>query len=74
MRKVIESNGTLRPDVTLEVHEDACVFVDASGRELVTDDGSAPARINVTGVDAKMELLTMLHEKFSVQSAIEDRG
>lgn len=67
MRKVIENNGTLRADVTLEVHEEACVIVDAAGRELPITGLEGPARNAVAGVDAKTKLLTMLHEKFSAQ-------
>ena len=67
MRKVIENSGTLREDITLEVHEDTCVFVDGSGRELPINGIDLAPRNAVSGVDAKMRLLTMRHEKFSAQ-------
>ena len=71
MRKVIEENSTLRPDVTMEVEENECRFIDGTGREIATGELWIPARRAVSDVDAKMKLLTMLHEKFSVQS-VED--
>lgn len=71
MRKVIENNGSLRSDVTLEVHEDACVFVDSTGQELPVDGNKLHSRNAVVGLDAKTKLLTMLHEKFSAQAALD---
>ena len=65
MRKVIEGNATLRADVTMEVRDDGCRFLDAGGREIETKGLSIPAPKAVSGVDAKLKLLTILHEKFS---------
>jgi hypothetical protein len=65
MRKVIEENATLRPDVTLEVSEESCRFLDSLGRE-ISREPIAPAKA-VSDMDGKMRLLTMLHEKFSSQ-------
>ncbi len=71
MRKVIEENTTLREDVTMEVEENHCRFVDGQGREIAIDGAHIPPRKAVSDVDAKMKLLTMLHEKFSVQGVME---
>ena len=71
MRKVIEENSTLRADVTMEVEENHCRFVDAAGQEIVIGEAIIPPRKAVSDVDAKMKLLTMLHEKFSVQGVAE---
>ena len=71
MRKVIEENSTLREDVTMEVGENECRFVDGEGREIAIGEPSIPPRKAVSDVDAKMKLLTMLHEKFSVQGVME---
>ena len=67
MRKVIEDNATLRADVTLEVSEDHCRFLDALGLEISTDAGKVVHEKAVADMDGKMKLLTMLHEKFSIQ-------
>ena len=67
LRKVIEDNATLRSDVTLEVSEDHCRFLDALGLEIPTDAGKVVHEKAVADMDGKMKLLTMLHEKFSVQ-------
>jgi hypothetical protein len=71
MRKVIEENATLREDVILEVGEDACRFLDGAGREIPTGAGILPQRKAVAGVDAKLKLLTLLHEKFSAYRGSE---
>jgi hypothetical protein len=68
LRKVIEDNATLRADVTLEVSEDNCRFLDAAGREISTDAVKVVHEKAVSDMDGKMRLLTMLHEKFSEQS------
>ena len=68
MRKVIEENSSLRPDITMEVGENECRFVDSAGHVIPTDHSITPPRKAVSGVDAKLKLLTLLHEKFSVQS------
>ena len=71
MRKVIEENTTLRSDITMEVDEEDCRFLDSSGREITTGGVKIPPRKAVSGVDAKLKLLTMLHEKFSMPGAGE---
>jgi len=68
LRKVIEENATLRADVTLEVSETNCRFLDAAGREIPSDADKIAAEKAIADVDGKMKLLTMLHEKFSSQT------
>jgi len=67
MRKVIEENGTLRNDVTMEVLEDRCRFVDDAGREIAAEPLPQSPSTVVSDVEAKLRLLTMLQEKFSAQ-------
>jgi hypothetical protein len=71
MRKVIEENVTLRPDVTMEVGENDCRFLDGAGQEIATGDTVIRPRKAVSDVASKLKLLTMLHEKFSVQALTE---
>jgi hypothetical protein len=70
LRKVIEENATLRADVTLEVSESNCRFLDAAGREIPSDAHKIAADKAIADMDGKMRLLTMLHEKFSEQSPV----
>lgn len=65
MRKVIEASPSLRSDVVLEVSEEQCRFLDATGCEIMADAPEVAFPRAVADLEAKLRLLTLLHEKFS---------
>lgn len=69
MQKVIEEDPTLRADVTMEVSEDRFRFIDGAQQEFPVD--GLFAKKDVSDLNAKMRLLTMLHEKFSTLGQME---